>query len=136
MLINYSTNTIIEQFQMNILYEFDLNGQVSFGPLSDSEIHKLYRDGRVASKFVERAVQCWFPELLLIDGTGFDHIHRNTNRKYDLKSFTKGGASYAPSNMIGSGRKIDEGKMHIHASTIDYIFSDITDFPKVRIIFK
>ena len=37
--------------------------------------------------------------------------------------------------MIGAGRKIDEEKLHEHASTISYICCDIVDFPKVRIKF-
>ena len=38
--------------------------------------------------------------------------------------------------MLGAGRKIDREKLHEHALTIDYILSDITEFPRVRIVFK
>lgn len=132
----YPVNTIIHQFQYDTIYEFDLTDNVSFGPLPQEVIYSLFKDGRVASKFVENALPYWFPELIYVDEDGYDHVHNTTTRKFDLKGFTKGGASYAPSNMIGAGRKIDEVKMHTHANTIDYIFSDITNFPKIRIIFK
>ena len=121
--------------EFNKIYEFDLAGKVQFGNLPESEVYELFRDGRVASKFLEHHIPKWFPELKFVDQDGYDHIDQH-DIKYDLKGFTKRGAGYAPSNMIGAGRKIDEEKMHAHAATINYIFSDIIDFPKVRVIFK
>ena len=125
--MNYSLNTV---------YEFDLTGKVQFGDMPAEYLYKLFRDGRVASKFLEHTIPEWFPDLEFVDQDGYDHISKITGRKYDLKGFTKGGASYAPSNMLGAGRKINEEKLHEHAETIDYILSDITEFPKVRIVFK
>lgn len=125
--MNYSLDTV---------YEFDLTGKVQFGDIPLPELYKMLQDGRVASKFLEHMVSIWFPDLELVDQKGYDHVSLTTGRKYDLKGFTNSGASYAPSKMIGAGRKIDEGKMHKHAHTIDYILSDITEFPKVRIVFK
>ena len=121
---------------LNSVYEFDLTGKVQFGDMPTEQLYKLFRDGRVASKFLEYTMPTWFPDLTFVDKKGHDHISTLTGRKYDLKGFTKGGACYAPSNMLGAGRKINEEKLHEHAETIDYIFSDITGFPKVRIIFK
>jgi hypothetical protein len=115
-------------------YTFDLTGKVSFGDLPTSLVNDMFKDGRVASKFLENHLPVWFPELEFVDQDGYDHISK-TGQKYDLKGFTKGGASYAPSAMIGAGRKIDVTEMHAHANTIDYVFSDITEFPQVRIKF-
>ena len=125
--MNYSLNTV---------YEFDLTGKVQFGDMPAEYLYKLFRDGRVASKFLEHTVPTWFPDLEFVDQKGYDHVSKTTGRKYDLKGFTARGASYAPSNMLGAGRKIDESVLHEHAETIDYILSDITEFPKVRIVFK
>jgi hypothetical protein len=125
--MNYSLNTV---------YEFDLTGKVQFGNMPIEHLYKLFRDGRVASKFLEHTIPAWFPDLEFLDKKGYDHVSKTTGRKYDLKSFTKGGTIYAPSNMVGKGREINEEKLHEHAETIDYILSDITEFPKVRIIFK
>jgi len=55
---------------------------------------------------------------------------------YDLKSFSKRGANFAPSNMIGARRKINKQQFKHHANGINYIFSDIHAFPLVRIVFK
>ena len=116
-------------------YEFDLTGKVQFGDLSIDEVHELFRDGRVASKFIEKHVPLWFDKLVFVDKTGYDHIDSITDRKFDLKGFTKNGASYAPSTMLGAGRRIDKVKLHEHAISIDYIFSDITQFPKLKLRF-
>lgn len=125
---------------MNISYdkifEFDLTGKVSFGDLPISLIHKLFTDGRVASKFLEHHLPIWFPELRFEDGKGFDHVQIKTGRQFDLKGFTPKGACFAPSQMLGKGRKIIVEEVHEHAQNIDYVFSDITEFPKIRIIFK
>ena len=123
-------------YTLNTVYEFNLEGQVQFGAMPMEQLHKLFQDGRVASKFLEHTIPTWFPDLVFVDQDGYDHVSKSTGRKFDLKGFTKGGASYAPSNMLGAGRKINEEKLHEHAETIDYILSDITEFPKVRIVFK
>jgi hypothetical protein len=90
----------------------------------------------VASKFLEHTIPTWFPDLEFVDAKGYDHVSKTTGRKFDLKGFTKGGASYAPSTMLGAGRKIDTVVLHEHAESIDYIISDVTEFPKVRVVFK
>ena len=127
---------IIVEYNLNEVYEFNLQGQIQFGAMPLDQLHKLFQDGRVASKFLEHTIPTWFPDLEFVDQDGYDHVSKKTGRKFDLKGFTKGGASYAPSNMLGAGRKINEAKLHEHAETIDYILSDITEFPKVRIVFK
>ena len=125
------------EYEYNTIYKFDLTGQVSFGSLPAEQIYTLFRDGRVASKFLEHHIPVWFPKLKFVDADGYDHVHvDHAEIKLDLKGFTKGGASYVPSSMIGAGRSIDIVEAHLHANTIDYIFSDITCFPKVRIQFK
>jgi hypothetical protein len=125
-------NTII----YDTTFEFDLTGKVSFGDLSTELIHKLFTDGRVASKFLEHHLPIWFPELEFRDAQGYDHVRIADGRRFDLKGFTPRGACYAPSEMLGKGRRIIESKVHAHAREIDYIFSDITEFPRVRIVFK
>lgn len=123
-------------YVLDAVYEFDLTGKVKFGDMPEEAVYELFRDGRVASKFLEHTIPTWFEDLEFVDGVGYDHVSRGTGRKYDLKGFTKGGACYAPSTMLGAGRKIDRQVLHEHAESIDYILSDITEFPKVRIMFK
>jgi len=125
------------QINFNTIYSFDFTGKVSFGDLPEDALYDLFQDGRVVSKFLENHIPLWFPELKFVDADGYDHVDVATeSQKWDLKGFTKGGASYVPSSMIGAGRKINITEAHRHAQTIDYIFSDVTEFPKVRIQFK
>jgi len=124
------------KIEFNKTYEFDYSGKVAFADLSEEELYALYRDGRMAGPMLERQLPKHFPEIEFVDGKGYDHIDTETGVKYDLKGFTKGGANYAPSIMVGGGRKINVDELHKHAVTINYILSDITEFPKVRIVFK
>ncbi len=122
--------------EYNKVYEFDLAGRVQFGDLPQALIYELFTDGRVASKFLEHHLPVWFPELEFVDAKGYDHVRTTDGRRFDLKGFTPRGACYAPSEMLGKGRKITESVVHAHAQEIDYVFSDITEFPKVRIVAK
>lgn len=122
--------------EYNKTYEFDLTGRVQFGDLPIELIHRLFTDGRVASKFLEHHLPVWFPELEFVDAQGYDHVRTSDGRRFDLKGFTPRGACYAPSEMLGKGRKITVDVVHAHAREIDYVFSDITEFPRVRIVFK
>lgn len=118
---------------INQVYEFYC--PASFGTLSQSIVDQLFQDGRVASHFLERQLVLWFPSLTFIDGKGYDHVDL-TQQRYDAKCFTKGGAKFCPSVMIGAGRSVDEEKLWQHAPQMKYIFCDIVDFPQVRVICK
>lgn len=120
-------------YEYNKTYEKTIDA--SFGDLPRETINAMFRDGRVASKFLENHLPIWFPELKFVDAKGYDHVNLKTGRKLDAKCFTKGGLTFAPSVMLGAGRKIDESAVHEHAETIDYIACDIVEFPKVRIRF-
>jgi hypothetical protein len=125
------------KINFDTIYLFDFTGKVRFGDMPNEELYQLFKDGRVSSKFLESYIPIWFPELKFVDQDGYDHIDVATESvKWDLKGFTKGGASYVPSSMIGAGRKINIEEAQEHANEINYIFSDITEFPNVRIQFK
>lgn len=122
---------------MDIEYNknYDFTIEVSFGDLSKTVLEEVLKDGRLASHFLERQLEVWFPELTFVNAKGYDHIRKDSDFLYDQKCFTKGGLRFAPSSMIGAGRKIDLNEAHAHANTIDYIACDIIDFPKVRVRF-
>ena len=107
----------------------------TFGDLPNEKIKEILKDGRLASHFLERQLEIDFPELTFVNAKGYDHIRKDSNILYDQKCFTKGGLGFAPSRMLGAGRKIDFNEAHAHANTIDYIVCDIVDFPKVCIRF-
>ena len=115
-----------------------MTDRVQFGDLPKDTLYKVFQDGRIISKFLEHYVPIWFPEVKFVDARGHDHVDVATGlHKWDLKGFTtKSGARYMPSNMIGGGRKKNLTELHAHANTIDYIFSDVTQFPLIRIQFK
>ena len=123
------------KIEYNKKYTFDFTDKVSFGELSKNTLYELFRDGRVASKFLENTIPIWFPELEYVDAHGHDHVHKESGRMFDNKNFTKKGANYAPSVMLGAGRKVDRTVLHEHANEIDYILTDISSFPIVNLVF-
>ena len=118
--------------ELNKTYEFAC--PASFGTLSQEEVYKLFTDGRRASGFLEIQLEKWFPELTFEDGKGYDHVDREGLR-YDAKCFTKGGAKFCPSGMLGMGRKVNEEELWEHANDMIYIFTDVVEFPKVMVRF-
>lgn len=113
------------------IYEVE---NISFGTLTQEELSEMFTDGRLVSHFLERQLTKWFPKLTFVDARGYDHVDTEGN-KYDQKCFTKGGLTFAPSNMLGKGRKIIEEEAHEHAKDITYICCDVVDFPIVKVKF-
>ncbi len=125
------TNTMIE---LDKTYTFEC--PASFGTLSQERVDKLFTDGRRASGFLELQLEEWFEGLVFEDGKGYDHRYKYMKELFDAKCFTKGGAKFCPSVMLGAGRSVDEEKLWEHATDMIYIFCDVVEFPKVRVIFK
>ena len=125
------TNTMIE---LNKTYTFEC--PASFGTLSQERVDKLFTDGRRASGFLELQLEEWFEGLVFEDGKGYDHRYKYMKELFDAKCFTKGGAKFCPSVMLGAGRSVDEEKLWEHATDMIYIFCDVVEFPEVRVIFK
>ena len=108
--------------------------KLAWGDLTPTMIGMMMQDGRLASHFIERQLEIWYPWLTFVDEKGYDHVDQDGGR-YDQKCFTKGGCFFAPSNMIGKGRSLDEEVAHAHAKEIKYIITDITEFPKIVVRF-
>lgn len=109
--------------------------ELSFGSLPRDVVVQLFKDGRVASHFLERQLEVWFPALTFVNAKGYDHVDKEGNL-YDQKCFTKGGLGFAPSHMGGKGRVFVQEEAHEHAKDVTYICCDINDFPRVRVVFK
>ena len=120
--------------ELDKVYEFEC--PASFGTLSQERINKLFTDGRRASGFLELQLEEWFEGLVFEDGKGYDHRYKYMKELFDAKCFTKGGAKFCPSVMLGAGRSVDEEKLWEHGTDMIYIFCDVVEFPKVRVIFK
>lgn len=122
----------------NYTYKYDLSQEgngVSLGAMSHDVVYSLFKDGRTASRILEQYLPMWFDDLTFVDQKGYDHVDKRGN-KYDLKGFTVRGANFRPSSMLGAGRTFDVEEFQNHAKSIDYVFSDIAEFPKVNIVFK
>ena len=76
------------EIEYNKNYEFNM--PVSFGDLSQKIVDDLLKDGRLASHFLERQLEIWFPDLTFVNGKGYDHVRKNSDILYDQKCFTKG----------------------------------------------
>ena len=120
------------QIELNKTYTYTCNA--TFGTLSQEKVNKLFTDGRRASGFLEIQLEEWFPNLTFEDGKGYDHVDTD-GVKYDAKCFTRGGAKFCPSGMLGMGRKVDEKELWEHAENMIYIFTDVVEFPKVQVRF-
>jgi hypothetical protein len=119
---------------INKVYNFQVEN-FEFGGLSRDACIEIFKDGRVASHFLERQLTIWFPTLTHIKGCK-DHDHIDADGvKYDAKNFTKRGLIFMPSNQMGAGRKFNESVAHEKAKKLIFICCDIVDFPIVRVKF-
>lgn len=119
--------------EYNKAYCFKLE-DVSFPGIEKEKLYKLYQDGRVSSSFIQLWLESQF-NLKYVNGNGYDHLDEKQN-KYELKSLTKYGCNLCPSHMVGSGRKKDISLFREEASKINFIISDITNFPEIKVVFK
>jgi hypothetical protein len=126
---------IYDDFQLNKTYDFVIENY-AFGNLSEEQLVAIYQDGRFASPFLEKQLECWFSQLKHVTGNkDHDHIHRVTGQKYDAKNFTKNGMGFMPSNQRGASRTFNYKATQKKASKLVYIVCDIVDFPAVRVKF-
>ena len=123
------------KIELNKVYNKEIVG-FSFGELSREELIELFKDGRVNSKFLEKLVTKWFPELTNVDLKHYDHVDTAGN-KFEMKGFTGNGCKFVPSSMIGKGRYIDRDELAegIKEHKLTYIITDIVEFPTVKIKF-
>jgi hypothetical protein len=120
------------------IYPFEVSN-ARFGDLTKEEISKLFRDGRVASHFLEIQITKWFPELerkeIKRGRAKSDHVD-NRGNIYEMKSFTKCGCKVMPSYQYGGSREFNFVEYNELAQKTKYIVCDIRSFPLVRVIFK
>jgi hypothetical protein len=130
-----STNIEVIMIVFDKTYYFELEN-ISFDILQESELNRMFKDGRIASKFLEIMIEKWFPDLQYVNARGHDHVSLTDGQKYEQKCFTKSGCRFMQSINFGGGRVFNEEKAIEHSSTMNYIICDILSFPKIRLIFK
>lgn len=110
--------------------------EVSIHGWSKEEVAKFICDGRRFSALMEKQIEKWFPDLKFVDEKGYDHIHRKNNMPFDQKTFTKQ-CNFNQSKHIGYGRDLlDEEAANEHIKNNNYIITDTSTYPMVRLIFK
>lgn len=141
-LVRQVVNGPIHNIELNHVYSFDLPPPTWPG-LSTDEAISVFKNGSACAKPLELMLcsNSFFPKLNYVDKHGYDYtiwdVHSGVKRKLDLKNFTNSsGSKFMPSGMIGKGRKFNIEEFHEHAKELTYIFCDITNFPKINVVFK
>ena len=121
---------------LGTIYKFDLTGTVQFGDVPTEPLYDLFKDGRICSALLSGHLERRFNDLTYVDEKGYDYIHIHLN-KIEKKQITNNGLKFAPSSMIGVGRKVDYPQVvkHIYDNDLTYLIADITSFPEVTVMF-
>lgn len=128
-------NIIRPSIELNKTFTHNL---VNFGfdILQDGECIEIFKDGRVFAHFIEKWISKTYPLNHVPGCKSHDFTDKNFPEiLYDEKTFTKGGCSFCPSNMLGQGRKFD--KVIFEEKTKKLIFCIVSniDFPNIKIRF-
>ena len=96
----------------------------------------IFKDGRIFSHFSEHWLEKNYSLKHIPGCKNYDLVDKNDyNKKYEQKTFTKNGCKFMPSNMIGTGRKLNKDKFKEHASNMNYIIISNIYFPKIELKF-
>lgn len=113
--------------------KWDLKQISSSLHLSEKDTREYFTDGRRVSFVLERrlAFEVMRGHLAPSEGAGYDLIDHN-NKKWEVRSISKGGIYFCPSKMVGSGRAFEENGFLEKLNNIEgYIVSDIEGFPSI-----
>jgi hypothetical protein len=100
-----------------------------------ADIREYLTDGRRVSFIIERRLMWEHPgwKLAPSEGAGYDLLAPDGG-KWEVRSITRQGVNFNPSNQVGSGRSFDEaGFVQKLSSVAGYILSDIVGFPVVDV---
>jgi hypothetical protein len=102
--------------------------------ISEEDTIKYFTDGRRISFLIERRLcnEVAFGTLPESEGAPYD-FKDHSGRIWEVRSVTKQGVYFCPSNMKGSGRSFDEKGFIDKLDLVDgYFLADITTFPVVE----
>ena len=120
-------------YKLNKLYTFKINN-ISFGNVPKKALKKLFTDGRHASHIIELWIETNFADITKKNEKDHDFIDNNNNY-IEAKNFTKNGAKFMPSRMIGVGRKYCKEETDKVVKSNIYVITDINDMPTIRMKF-
>ena len=108
----------------------------SFGNLSKEYITEIFKDGRPFSYFIEKWLEQNYPLKHITGCKSYDFVDINNNDiLYDEKTFTNKGCNFCPSNMLGQGRKFDEGVFIEKSNKLIFCIVSNINFPEIKIKF-
>ena len=99
------------------------------------DIKEMMTDGRRASFIIERRLVLEHPgwQLAKSEGAAYDLIDPD-KRTWEVRSITRGGVYFNPSNQVGSGRRFEEAGFQRKLDGIEgFILTDIVTFPSIDV---
>ena len=99
------------------------------------DVREYLTDGRRVSFIIERRLMWENPgwSLAPSEGAGYDLLDPDGGM-WEVRSITRQGVYFNPSNQVGSGRKFDENGFRAKLGGVKgFILSDIVDFPEVDV---
>ena len=121
------------EYKLNKTFEFNLTN-ISFDNIPSDKLIKLFTDGRHASHILELWIETNFVGVKKHNVKDHDFID-DSNNFMEAKNFTKNGAKFMPSRMLGVGRKYIEEEAHKVIKSNIYVITDINDMPKIKMKF-
>lgn len=99
------------------------------------DVREYFTDGRRVSFIIERRLKWDHPgwQLAPSEGAGYD-LKDPDGGLWEVRSVTKGGVYFNPSNQVGAGRKFNEDGFQAKLAGIKgFILADIEKFPSVDV---
>lgn len=134
-----SQQLVISTIKFNTTFVHTIQN-IEFGNLSIEKCIEIFKDGRPFSHFIEPWLEKNYPPLKHIKGCKdhdfiIDGINGDENIQFDQKTFTTRGCNFAPSNMVGKGRKFDQEVFDEKSKKLLYIIISNVNFPEIKIKF-
>lgn len=103
--------------------------------VATDDVREYLTDGRRVSFIIERRLMWENPgwQLAPSEGAGYDLLAPD-GAKWEVRSITRQGVYFNPSNQVGSGRAFNEEGFQAKLGDIEgFILSDIVGFPVVDV---
>ncbi|NBZ86580.1 hypothetical protein [Stagnihabitans tardus] len=103
--------------------------------VTPADVREYLTDGRRVSFIIERRLMWEHPGWTLApsEGAGYD-LMDPAGGKWEVRSVTRQGVYFNPSNQVGSGRAFDEAGFQAKLAGVKgFILSDIVGFPLVDV---
>lgn len=122
----------MSEFRSGIL-TWDIDAVAEAMVLTPDEVREYFTDGRRVSFILERrlSLEVIKGKLAPSEGAGYD-LFDPDGGKWEVRSISKGGIYFCPSNMVGSSRSFNKaGFLEKLEEVRGYIVSDIERFPEI-----